>query len=618
MPPDQPPPLRRKPGPPTPGTTVVGGLPWLTATGQPADAAARPTAESPAAGWDVFPPTNAPPAVAGDTTAFDFAARANTSTRRGRGGSRSPSASTPRPGWLDAVLGRDEATDFRAKLARFRHRIDVAVRRSPPFTVSLCVHVAGILVLALIFVRLDRDRRRPIDLSFASEAAVPAEQPGVQLVEPEPEPKPESEPEVKEPEKPVEDPIAAPEVEKVEPLQALGDEPAPAAAPAIGSLLDGREPGRRERLVAAYGGSDATEAAVAKALAWLARQQGKDGLWSLQGPYRDGASQENKLAATALALLAFQGAGNTPTAGTHQRIVAAAWTALLAKQVAGNGGETDDELRRSGVGRFEISLTDPPARQGLYAHAQATIALCELYGMTKDRAYEQPARRAVAYAVAAQGPNGGWRYEPGQDGDMSVTGWYMMALKSAQMAGIDVPTETFANLNRFLDTVAVDGGRRYGYRHERLAGPVAADDARLVRTAAGPVTDAISAEGLLSRQYLGWPRDRPELTAGMDVLLGAKFLDWEADKDVYAWYYITQVVHHAGGQPWQRWNDRMKEILPAVQVARGSEQGSWDPALDKWGPWGGRLFTTCFCTYMLEVYYRHLPLYGEQAVAGGP
>ncbi|NDC63228.1 MAG: squalene--hopene cyclase [Planctomycetia bacterium] len=516
---------------------------------------------------------------------------------------------------LDEYLGAEEAAEFRGMLARLRGRIDAGVRRSPPFTVSLSVHVLALMLLALIFVRIERERRRPIDLSFAAAARVEEEQPGLQIVEPEPEPEPESQLEVTEQEQPVAAPIAAPEVAEAEAVAALGAEPAPAVAPAIGSLLDGREAGRRERLVAVYGGSDATEAAVGLALEWLARQQGKDGLWSLQGPYRDGASQENRLAATALALLAFQGAGNTPSVGAHKRVVAAGWTALLAKQVAGNDREGDEERRRSGAGRFEISLQDPPARQGLYAHAQATIALCELYGMTQDRAYEQPARRAVAYAVAAQGRNGGWRYEPGQDGDMSVTGWYMMALKSAQMAGLDVPQATFANLGHFLDAVAVDGGSRYGYRYEGLTRPVDQDDTKLVRNAAGPVTDAVSAEGLLCRQYLGWPRNQPAMTAGVDALLRDRFLDWDADKDVYAWYYVTQVVHHLGGQPWERWNGRMKELLPAVQVARGSERGSWDPAGDKWGPWGGRLFTTCFCTYMLEVYYRHLPLYGEQAVA---
>ena len=84
---------------------------------------------------------------------------------------------------------------------------------------------------------------------------------------------------------------------------------------------------------------------------------------------------------------------------------------------------------------------------------------------------------------------------------------------------------------------------------------------------------------------------------------------------MYAWYYITQVVHNVGGTAWYRWNGRMREVVPAQQIEKGPEAGSWDPALDKWGHIGGRLFTTCFLTYMLEVYYRHLPLY--QAVAVG-
>ena len=30
---------------------------------------------------------------------------------------------------------------------------------------------------------------------------------------------------------------------------------------------------------------------------------------------------------------------------------------------------------------------------------------------------------------------------------------------------------------------------------------------------------------------------------------------------------------------------------------------------DQWGQHGGRLYTTCLSIYMLEVYYRHLPIY---------
>ena len=39
------------------------------------------------------------------------------------------------------------------------------------------------------------------------------------------------------------------------------------------------------------------------------------------------------------------------------------------------------------------------------------------------------------------------------------------------------------------------------------------------------------------------------------------------------------------------------------------ENGSWDPQQDEWGSRSGRLYQTCMNTYMLEVYYRHLPLY---------
>jgi hypothetical protein len=184
---------------------------------------------------------------------------------------------------------------------------------------------------------------------------------------------------------------------------------------------------------------------------------------------------------------------------------------------------------------------------------------------------------------------------------MSVTGWYMMALKSAEMAGMNVPAATFVGIGRFLDSVAREKGTRYGYRRDSELKP------------ASPVTAAVTAEGLLCRQYLGWPQADPRLVAGLEILMAENVLDFESDrKDVYAWYYITQVAHHMEGDPWRRWNDQLRGVLPREQVANGRHKGSWDPSLDRWGHIGGRLFVTSFCTYMLETYYRHLPLYSAQ------
>jgi hypothetical protein len=56
----------------------------------------------------------------------------------------------------------------------------------------------------------------------------------------------------------------------------------------------------------------------------------------------------------------------------------------------------------------------------------------------------------------------------------------------------------------------------------------------------------------------------------------------------------------------------MREEVPRNQVKTGPERGSWNPADDRWGNHGGRLFVTCLSIYMLEVYYRHLPLYKHQ------
>ena len=466
-----------------------------------------------------------------------------------------------------------------------RDQLLVILRASPAWTTSLAIHTLILVALAIWIVRLPERQKLSLELGFGTTDGAPGS-PGTDeaIVEmPGEEPPPVDDA----PNEPTEAVAATPPAEPTtEPETSEPTEQAEAPAAAVTGIrvaLSGRDPGRREGFLGANGGSDATEASVAAALEWIVRQQKKDGLWSMQGPYQDGGSQENRLAATAMALLALQGAGNTHQGGEHRAEVSRAWKRLLAAQ------------QRDGL--FDVGRL--PAQHELYSHAQVTIALCELYGMTRDAELAEPAARALGYALAAQGPNGGWRYEPGKDGDMSVTGWYMMALKSAEMAGMEVPHQAFERIEGFLDLVATQEGRRYGYRRENLLRD------------ASPVTAAVSAEGLLCRQYLGWARDDPRLLAGLESIMEEKPLDFGGDKDVYAWYYITQVAHHAQGRVWARWNARVRAELPTRQVSKGKEKGSWDPSLDRWGSIGGRLFVTCFSTWMLEVYYRHLPLYGE-------
>jgi hypothetical protein len=67
------------------------------------------------------------------------------------------------------------------------------------------------------------------------------------------------------------------------------------------------------------------------------------------------------------------------------------------------------------------------------------------------------------------------------------------------------------------------------------------------------------------------------------------------------------------GAIWDDWNKVMRVEVPAHQIQNGAEAGSWNPQTDKWGSAGGRLYVTCLSIYMLEVYYRHLPLYEDTA-----
>jgi hypothetical protein len=341
--------------------------------------------------------------------------------------------------------------------------------------------------------------------------------------------------------------------------------------------LSGREKGMKKALSRIYGGNATTQDAVNRALAWCKRNQRADGAWSLKGPYADGAYDEDQPAATALMLLAFQGDGHTHQAGEYQAVVRKGWKALLRMQ------SPQGQFLGNGV----------PSQHQLYAHAQCTIALCELYGMTGDSAFRLPAERAIDFCVKAQDRElGGWRYTPGIDSDLSVTGWFLMALQSARMAKLEVPGEIFERAGRFLDSVQLHEGSSYGYvRNDRA-------------------TLAMTAEGLLSRQYLGWKRDDSRLISGVESIL-ANPIKMDNERDIYYWYYATQVLHHMEGDYWRRWNKVMRQEVPPAQVQKGKEEGSWDPETYRWGAEGGRLFITALHTYMLEVYYRHLPIYSD-------
>lgn len=341
----------------------------------------------------------------------------------------------------------------------------------------------------------------------------------------------------------------------------------------------------RKAMVGGYGGTKASERAVAAALNWLARHQNADGSWNLGefsqtckgNPCTGPGATKADTAATAMALLPFLAAGQThQTKGPYRQTIQQGIRWLVAHQ------KQDGDLRGG---------------SNMYAHGLAAITLCEAFGLSKDSWVGIPAQGAINFIHQAQIPGtGGWHYEPppkGFLGDTSVVGWQLMALKSGKMAGLDVNDAAFEGSQKWLKSVTKSkGGGLFSYNPTSGATPT------------------MTAVGLLCTQYLGTTRENPAIQEGMTYLMGN--LPLPEQRNSYYWYYGTQVMHNLPGPEWDTWNRQMRRVLIDSQIKEGCAAGSWDPvepSPDPWGEQGGRIMVTSLCCLTLEVYYRYLPLY---------
>jgi hypothetical protein len=366
----------------------------------------------------------------------------------------------------------------------------------------------------------------------------------------------------------------------------------------LGSMMSafpGRSGATKSQLLREGGGNSASEAAVARGIAWLAKQQRTDGSWVFDGDHKN-----EVIAATGLALAAFLGAGETHKHAKKYRANVDRGLQYLMRNCPVSGPN---------AGKFINAHT-------MYAQAIGTLALCEAYGMTKDPNLKPYAQAAINYIMRAQAPDGSWGYQAGNPGDTSIVGWQIQALQAARLSkDIIVDPRCIKKAVEFLNRVS--GGSRkatYGYT-----------------TPPGAPGTALTAVGLLCRYYIdGWGPDNAGMAEGVQGLLqrnpprfGTKALG-----NMYYYYYATQVVHFFEGEAWRTWNEGpkdpqtgkrtggMRDWLINLQVTKdGPNYGSWDPDNGAMGVHTGRLGTTAMCVMTLEVYYRHMPLY-KRAAAG--
>jgi hypothetical protein len=375
------------------------------------------------------------------------------------------------------------------------------------------------------------------------------------------------------------------------------------------------------RNLRAGGGGKKADDAVEDALRWLAAHQSPDGGWECEGwrkwcdkkPSSDGESLEGPgkanydVGVTGMALLAFLGAGYT-NRSDH----------AFGKVVA------DGLKYLRGVQDAEGCFGSRATTHYVYNHAIAALAMVEAYGMTGSSIYKGPTQKALDFIAITRNPYFAWRYgvKPG-DNDTSVTGWMMMALKSAKLinaadvkagksASLVYDEEAFEGIRSWVDKMTDPDTGRAGYQ---IRGTGPARPQELVDKFPADKSESMTAAAMLARIFLGEDPKKSEMIRKGAELCAKLAPKWDAQDgsiDMYYWYYATLAMFQVGGEPWKKWEAAMKGAIIDTQrkdTDYCKYKGSWEP-IDPWGVDGGRVYSTACLALCLEVWYRYDKVFG--------
>ena len=345
--------------------------------------------------------------------------------------------------------------------------------------------------------------------------------------------------------------------------------------------------------------------AVFAALKWLKNHQSPDGHWDSDGfdahcklNRCDGPGEGTyDTGLTGLALLAFLGAGHTHQSGEFKDTVRAGLKYLRASQ--------DSE------GCFGARTS----QHFLYNHACAALAMVEAYGMTGSQLLKGSAQSGIGFILKSRNPYGAWRYNypPDGDNDTSVTGWMVMALKSAKLSNLDVEMSAVKDAIGWVEKMTEPEFGRTGY--QQRGGASARTNEAMAKFPADK-SESLTAVGLTVRLFGGRElKTDPMIDKGADLISKCP-PRWDVDKgtiDFYYWYYASLAMFQVGGDRWKKWNEAMKTSLLDHQRLEKDrcEYGSWDP-IDPWSSEGGRVYSTAINCLTMEVYYRY-PVLGVRS-----
>ncbi len=309
--------------------------------------------------------------------------------------------------------------------------------------------------------------------------------------------------------------------------------------------------------------------AIDKGLKHLLSVQNKDGSWAA------GDKGERAMAVTSLALMAFMSKAQFPGSGPNGDALNRAKDWLLKKAKESSNGYLGSTM---------------------YEHGLATLALTELWGMTRDREEDDVIQKAVKAAVEvilrSQNDGGGWRYQPSADcgQDTSVTVMVFIALASARQAGIVVPNETIAKVIKYFKSATSQNTGGFNYV------PTGSNRNDSIACTGG---------GAYAAQLAG--------ARGTEMVLSAlRFLKERSPKIIegnfghyyYGHYYAIQAMVQAGDDHYAEWYPLIRDAL----IKKQGTDGAWGGKVNKSGKRGAS-YETPMAIIILATPHRYIPIY---------
>ena len=227
----------------------------------------------------------------------------------------------------------------------------------------------------------------------------------------------------------------------------------------------------------------------------------------------------------------------------------------------------------------------------LYSHGMASIALCEAYAMTNDPELLQPAQFALELHLLRPG-SGGWRLALRAEAGGRHVG-HGLAVDGLQERSHGLPESPPPH----------DSGRQQvpGFRagRERCEVRIHGSRGRAGHHGRGPVVPHVP--GVEARRTGRCRRGSSTCTRrGRATTCTTTTMPRRCCATT-----AVRTGRNGTTSCATAWSSR--------RTTKGHETGSWYFSRDPWPEQGGRLYCTSMATMILEVYYRHLPIYGKQA-----